>query len=514
MAETLGGKAQWDPSSKKLTVLGKLVGVTDDGGKLVVQSSFPTTCQVGHLSNPPRVFVDVANTDVAVQTAVNENHTGQSVTIRTGQVSPTVTRIVLDLKRDATCKLLTTSSADHLEVALTDAANSNPPIPPVKVAQGQPPSIPHENVNQHPSNPEIIPANPPKSQTGDASGESVAPAPINPVNSGNSPNADSDLKVLGVSFDGDDPSHFLITVSTTGTAPLKTSELDQPSRLAFDLPGAALDVAVNKFMPVNEAVIKDIRTGIVQQGTQTFARVVVDLGQMLGYVVTSRPDPLGTTYLIDLDRRGTPPAIVSPLQPNDLTGKIIVVDPGHGGVDSGAVGIRGLREKDITLPIGKKLRDDLEAAGATVYMTRETDTLPSVMARPQMAIGWHADYFISIHCDECGPENSHSGTTVYFHAQNGVCKKFAQDISGRVGEVSGIPALGVKSDFVRFPTVGLGVLRGSEGHMPAVLVECGYVNDIADAAKLVDEATQQKIAQGIAAGLRDFVADQNTHQTN
>jgi N-acetylmuramoyl-L-alanine amidase len=262
-------------------------------------------------------------------------------------------------------------------------------------------------------------------------------------------------------------------------------------------------------MPVNESVIKDIRTGIVQQGSQTFARVVVDLGQMLGYVVSSRPDPLGTTYLIDIDRQGTPQVNVNPLHPNDLTGQIVVIDPGHGADDSGAVGINGLREKDITLSIGKKLRDVLVAAGATVHMTRETDVKPSVDARPLMAIAWHANYFLSVHCDESGPTNSHSGTTVYFHAQNAVCKDLAQLISSRVGEVSGIPALGVKSDTIRFQS-GFGVLRGSP--MPAVLVECGYVNDVADAAKLIDDATQQKIAQGIAAGLRDFVANQNTHQ--
>jgi len=263
MVEALGGKAQWDPAAKKLTVLGKLIGVTDDGGKLVVQSSFPTTCQIGHLSDPPRVFVDVANTDVSVHTAVINNLSGQAVTIRTGQVSPTVTRIVLDLKRDASCKLLTANTADRLEVALTDAANAKPLIPPVVVAQGRPPSIPRDNVNQHPGS-EIIQADPPTPKTGDGSGETVAPAPVNPNGSGDPAAPSSDFKVLGVSFDGDDPSHFLITVSTTGSAPLKTTTLDQPSRLAFDLPGAVLDAAVNKFMPVNESVIKDIRTGIVQ----------------------------------------------------------------------------------------------------------------------------------------------------------------------------------------------------------------------------------------------------------
>ena len=151
------------------------------------------------------------------------------------------------------------------------------------------------------------------------------------------------------------------------------------------------------------------------------------------------------------------------------------------------------------------MRDVLTQNGATVLMTRNDDTLPSVMARPQFANDHHADYFVSIHCDSSGGQNSHAGTTVYFHAQNGLCRLMAADIGRRVSENSGIPYNGVKSDTIRFAT-GFGVLRGSE--MPAVLVETGYMNNDSDLAKLRDDATQQKIAEGIVAGLRDFIADQ------
>ena len=91
---------------------------------------------------------------------------------------------------------------------------------------------------------------------------------------------------------------------------------------------------------------------------------------------------------------------------------------------------------------------------------------------------------------------------MYFHAQNPLCRRMAADISARVAEVSGIPQDGVKSDTIRFAT-GFGVLRGSP--MPAVLVECGYVNNSHDVRKLQDPDTQQRIAEGIVAGLRDFL---------
>ena len=111
----------------------------------------------------------------------------------------------------------------------------------------------------------------------------------------------------------------------------------------------------------------------------------------------------------------------------------------------------------------------------------------------------------AIHCDSSGGQNSHAGTTVYFHAQNGLCRLMASDIGRRVSEKSGISYNGVKSDTIRFAT-GFGVLRGSM--MPAVLIETGYINNDGDLAKLRDDATQQIIAEQVAAGLRDFISDQ------
>ena len=75
-----------------------------------------------------------------------------------------------------------------------------------------------------------------------------------------------------------------------------------------------------------------------------------------------------------------------------------MVDPGHGGRDTGArdeFRTGQVFEKDITLAIGRRLRDVLQKQGATVLMTRNDDSLPSVLARPQFANDHHADYFVS-----------------------------------------------------------------------------------------------------------------------
>jgi N-acetylmuramoyl-L-alanine amidase len=208
---------------------------------------------------------------------------------------------------------------------------------------------------------------------------------------------------------------------------------------------------------------------------------------------------------------------VSPVEPYtpsvptnaSLAGKIVVIDPGHGGRDTG--GAAGLHpdfyEKNITLAIGLRLRDVLTQNGATVIMTRTDDSFPALESRPALANARHADYFISIHADDSAiGRNTLAGTTVYFHGHNSVCRLMASDIGRRVSETSGISYNGVKTDFIRFPNFGFAVLRGSD--MPAVLVETGYMNNDHDLAKLRDDGAQQRIAVGITAGLRDFIADQ------
>ncbi len=274
---------------------------------------------------------------------------------------------------------------------------------------------------------------------------------------------------------------------------------------------------------VDNPIIKSIRVGKLLTPKTAFGRIVLDLTQMVGFSVDTRLTDSGTTYLINVITGGSsrPDSGPGPRSPNPiglppspvvlvpgLVGKVVVVDPGHGGRDTGArdeFRTGQVFEKDITLAIGCRLRDVLQQEGATVLMTRDDDTLPAVMARPQFANDHHADYFVSIHCDSSGGQNSHAGTTVYFHGQNGLCRLMASDIGRRVSERSGISYNGVKSDTVRFAT-GFGVLRGSM--MPAVLVETGYMNNDGDLAKLRDDATQQIIAEQVAAGLRDFITDQ------
>ena len=94
---------------------------------------------------------------------------------------------------------------------------------------------------------------------------------------------------------------------------------------------------------------------------------------------------------------------------------VIVIDAGHGGKDPGAIGPSGIREKDITLPIAKYLRDELKLLGFDAKLTRYSDVFIPLSKRTEIANNAHADLFISIHCN-ASPSRNARGSETYFLA--------------------------------------------------------------------------------------------------
>ncbi len=189
-----------------------------------------------------------------------------------------------------------------------------------------------------------------------------------------------------------------------------------------------------------------------------------------------------------------------------MKGTKICIDPGHGGFSSGAVG-RGnsesVLEKDVTLAIGRKLADALKARGADVIMTREGDQFVELDRRPSIAMEQAAHMFISIHCDSNQKVNSASGSTSYFHAQDGDGRALAQAAQRGVVSASGLPSRGVRSDTQVYAT-GFAVLRRSQ--IPSILVETAFINNAADRTKLVDPGWQSRVANAIAAAVEGYMA--------
>lgn len=170
----------------------------------------------------------------------------------------------------------------------------------------------------------------------------------------------------------------------------------------------------------------------------------------------------------------------------------IVLDPGHGGKDSGAVA-NGLMEKDIVLDISKRTRDILENAGFTVLMTRDEDVFVSLEERTAMANDWGADQFISIHANGFS-DPAANGVETYYFPGSAAGKHMAANVQNQLVENTDRTDRGIfeKAFYVIYHTA-----------MPAILVETGFVSNADDASQLADANYRQTVAEAIANSVID-----------
>jgi N-acetylmuramoyl-L-alanine amidase len=173
---------------------------------------------------------------------------------------------------------------------------------------------------------------------------------------------------------------------------------------------------------------------------------------------------------------------------------LVVIDPGHGGKDPGAIGISGLEEKDIILPIGRRVAAILQQNGVQAVMTRDSDYFVSLPGRVEMAERANADVFVSIHANSAGANRPEiSGLETYYY-DNGL--SLARTVHNRI-----LQSLNIKDRRVR--KARFYVLRKSS--MPSILVETGYVTGREDAAKLSTSAYQNQMAEAIAQGILQYL---------
>lgn len=175
-----------------------------------------------------------------------------------------------------------------------------------------------------------------------------------------------------------------------------------------------------------------------------------------------------------------------------LKGKNIVIDPGHGGVDSGTIGFIGTLEKNVTLRTAKLLYEKLTNAGANVFLTRVDDRFVPLPTRVGMSEINQADAFISLHYDSINDQSVTGHTTYYYHSLQ---KLLALDINEGITDQIQIENRGVRfGDFH--------VIR--ENTQPAVLLELGYLSNPAQEAAINSNQYQELISTGIYKGLEEY----------
>lgn len=180
-----------------------------------------------------------------------------------------------------------------------------------------------------------------------------------------------------------------------------------------------------------------------------------------------------------------------------LSEATIVLDPGHGGSDTGALAASGQPEKRYTLAVAKLVAQKLREKGAKVIMTRDQDKNVSLSARPQTAMTASANAFISFHFDSSDETNTASGYTCYYY-HTGDSKRLAK---------------AVDSQMTSLPLTNRGVLFGNflvirDNSVPAILIEGGYLNTEKDFKLIQSKTYQEKYANNVVAGLSAYFKQQ------
>ena len=237
--------------------------------------------------------------------------------------------------------------------------------------------------------------------------------------------------------------------------------------------------------------------------------------------------------------RTSPQAAVPQTEPDK--GLVVVIDPGHGGKDPGAVA-NGIREKDINIRVAKKLMEILRGQGVKTFLTRYDDRYLKLSERTQIAISQNASVFVSLHCNALPAGRKASGFEIYLMAlpsdkdamqlalienreimeggpeSSEIADKRTKTLLKILGDMQQNAKIQESTSFAevlfnsgkksglpmrRVAQAPFFVLRGAA--MPSVLLEMGFLTDKSEAAKLNTAAYQNKLAQAIAKGIMIYL---------
>ena len=358
----------------------------------------------------------------------------------------------------------------------------------------------------------------------------------------------------------EDRTRFVIELSDPVN--LRTFTLTNPDRVVVDMPEVSWRVSAPP-RPSGFGSVKSYRYGMFRKGN---SRMVIDLNRPVtvsdalvippssgfGYRVVIDLFPTQRSkfnadagWPADLKARETDAERLTALMaeaPRASGRKVVVIDPGHGGLDSGTNGVNGLMEKDLVLAEGLRLAKVLKAQGYIVHMTRDSDVFIPLPERVAVARKLKADLMISLHADS-NPDPDVNGLSIYT-LNDGRSDREAAALAKRENQsdiIAGVdlsnansPVAPILIDLAqrdtinrssRFAETALGQLQGVTDilsrsphraaslavlvapDVPAVLIELGYLSNESDAARMDTEAWRGRVAQAIAAAVeRNFAA--------
>jgi N-acetylmuramoyl-L-alanine amidase len=188
----------------------------------------------------------------------------------------------------------------------------------------------------------------------------------------------------------------------------------------------------------------------------------------------------------------------------------IVIDAGHGGSDPGAIGVNGLKEKDVNLDIAKRVRDQLSSQGYEIIMTRSNDTFLSLAERVGIADWARPDLFVSIHAN-AHPQSHIKGSLILYYDNRYPQKRYpASTAMAKITPHSRELAQTVLDSILQNAgTENRGLVPSSAylvrmGNVPSILVETAFLSNGSDAEKLANEQYKEAFAIGITEGITRY----------
>lgn len=365
------------------------------------------------------------------------------------------------------------------------------------------------------------------------------------------------LELINIRAIGDNTRTRLIAVFSANPA-YSLQFLDHPNRLVINLP--VVDFSSQKQKPLNFGMVSDLRYGssgpvssrIILTTTAPFSveknsieQLDSGLWQLVIDLVKDNEQNfkklVNSGIAENAQTAGNRPIAQKPFR--------IVIDAGHGGIDSGAESISGVLEKNVTLAFARSLRDELEKnVNLEVFLTRDSDVFLRLNERVQKARSYGADLFVSIHADTINM-TAMRGATVYTisdQASDDIAKALA-DRENKADLVDGLPpdespeVTDILIDLARRETLsfsvnfadrviscleqnninliknphryaGFQVLKAPD--IPSVLVEIGYLSNREDEKLITDPLWRRRAATAIANAVQQFANYRNRNGNN
>lgn len=272
-----------------------------------------------------------------------------------------------------------------------------------------------------------------------------------------------------------------VSIPTGARRPYIVKEYTDPHKIVLDIYG----VQCNSNWLTHKSGLKSIDNVDVESIDSDVTRITVYLKSKSSWGFTM--DYKGNTLVLDIKH------VPAQLYLKNLT---IGIDAGHGGPQSnGAVGLSGLKEKDMTLDMAHTLKAILEKQGAKVVLSRDSDVGMTIRERQDKFIENKCDIVLSIHCNAGGGPLSSLGTSTYYRYN--LYKPLAEDILGYLLQMDGVNNFGMVGNF----NFSLSAITD----FPCVLVETLFISSLKEEEMIADPAFRKAMMENVAKGLNDYI---------